>query len=183
MCWFCLLIVPACSSLIFISTHLEEKHMEHFGGREIPLKLWWFAKYSIRRRRAHLFKSMARIGSEDFTATVPGRKAKLPRKRSKVVEDEFWGMKQPRFKNLTCELPGSVVKPTRTPLQFEPDVPATQKLSCNHIGIHRFSGQLLEVFLEFSNFSGGVHPLFFISECRIAYQHAISFPSSRVIHW
>ena len=104
---------------------------------------------------------MARIGSEDFTATVPGRKAKLPRKRSKVVEDEFWGMKQPRFKNLTCQLPGSVVKPTRTPLQFEPDLPATQKLSCNHIGIHRFSGQLLEVFLEFSNFWGGGSPIIF----------------------
>ena len=70
-------------------------------------------------------------------------------------------MKQPRFKNLTCELPGSVVKPTRTPLQFEPDFRDSKTFRCNHIGIHRFSGQLLEVFLEFSNFWGGGSPIIF----------------------
>lgn len=70
-------------------------------------------------------------------------------------------MKQLRFKNLPCELPGSVVKPTRTPLQFEPDVPATQKL---FVATILGSTDLVDNFWKFSlnsQISGGGSPIIF----------------------
>lgn len=122
MCWFCPLIAPACSSLIFISTHLEEKQMEHFGGREIPHPNSGEAKYLFTNTRSEDPIPPVRVyGSHKF-----GRfhchcawKAKLPL----LQGGGGWVLGNSSHASWIwpVNFPRSVVKPTRTPLLFEPD--------------------------------------------------------------